>query len=302
MIKQNSKILITGCGGMLGEGVYKEFFGKSNVFATDIDLNETWLKYLDVSKKEDVENNFIKINPDYVIHLAALTDLEYCELNVDEAQATNSNGTKNVVDQARKNNVPLVYISTAGIFDGKKEFYLEEDSPNPINIYGKSKYEGENFAKAYHKSIIIRAGWMMGGGPKKDKKFINKIIKQLNSGVNEISVVDDKLGTPTYTYDMAKIIWYLLDKELYGLYHGCCDGGGSRLDVANFMIKLLNLENKVKVEKVDSDYFKKEYFAPRPTSEKLLNIKLKEKNADLTRDWKICLGEYLKKFNWAINE
>lgn len=302
MIKQNSKILITGCGGMLGEGVYQEFFGKSNVFATDIDLNETWLSYLDVSVKEDVENNFNKIKPDYAIHLAALTDLEYCELNADEAKATNSNGTKNVVDLARKQNIPLVYISSAGIFDGKKEYYLEEDYPHPINIYGQSKYEGENFAKAYYKSIIIRAGWMMGGGPKKDKKFINKIIKQIKSGCDQIYVVDDKLGTPTYTYDLAKIIWHLLDKELYGLYHGCCDGGGSRFDVADFMIKLLNLENKVKIVKVDSDYFKKEYFAPRPPSEKLLNTKLKEKGADLTRDWRVCLEEYLKKFNWGIND
>lgn len=300
MINKNDKVVITGCGGMLGEGVYSEFKDICNVYASDIDVNETWLDYLDVSKKDDVVKYLEKIKPDYIIHLPALTDMEYCELNPEESYLTNTVGVENVTRYASENNIPLLYISTAGIFDGEKEFYNEDDIPNPLSHYGKSKYGGELVARGFHKSIVIRAGWMMGGGPKKDKKFINKIIKQLQDGVKEISVVNDKLGTPCYTYDLAKIIRYLLDNELYGIYHGTCDGGVSRYDVAEKLIKYLGLENKITIREVDSSFFEKTYFAPRPRSEKLVNIKLKEIAPQLTRDWKVCLEEYINKFDWNL--
>ena len=122
-----------------------------------------------------------------MINLAALTDLEYCELNPKIAWETNALGQENICLAAQALNAAVVYISTAGIFDGKKEFYDDFDIPNPINVYGKSKYHGEVITpKLAEKHFVFRAGWMMGGGPRKDKKFINKIFKQLQSGKKEL--------------------------------------------------------------------------------------------------------------------
>lgn len=298
MIKKEEKILITGCGGMLGEGVYYQIKDRCKVFATDKDVNESWLTYLDVSSKDEVDKYLKKISPDYIVHLAALTDMEYCETHSDLAYATNEGGVKNFLPYIRQMNIPFVYISTAGIFDGKKDVYTEDDFANPLSVYGKSKYAGELASRSVTNSIVIRAGWMMGGGPAKDKKFINKIIKQLKAGVRELSVVDDKLGTPCYTYDLARIIESLLDNKMYDIYHGACSGAGSRYDVARFIISSLSLDDQIKVNKVNSDFFRKDYFAPRPRSEKLLNTKI----PGLIRDWHICLEEYLKKFDWGLDK
>lgn len=293
-------MLITGCGGMLGEAVYNQFKNRCKVYATDIDLNEPWLERLDVVSKKEVDRCLERIKPDRILHLAALTDMEYCELHPDEAYAVNTQGVENLALYARRHDIPFVYISTAGIFDGTKDEYYEHDVPNPRSVYGKSKYAGELIARSVNKSIVVRAGWMMGGGPKKDKKFINKIIKQIRTGTAEIAVVDDKFGTPCYTYDLAKLLEYLLDQEQYGLYHGACEGGGSRHDVAMALIKNLGYEDKIVVTKVASSYFKETYFAPRPHSEKLASLKLEEMGVRITRDWRECLKEYISKFNWNL--
>jgi dTDP-4-dehydrorhamnose reductase len=300
MIHKSDRVVLTGCGGMLGEAVYDVFADACQVHASDIDMNVPWLERLDVRVSKEVAAYLKKVKPDYIVHLAALTDMEYCELNPGDAYATNAGGVKNVVDYARDHDIPLVYISTAGVFDGEKDEYVESDTPNPLSVYGKSKYEGELAAKTLPKSIVIRAGWMMGGGPKKDKKFINKIIKQLQAGTKELAVVNDKFGTPCYTYDLAQSIKYLLDHDAYGVYHGACDGGGSRADIARYLLDCFGLASQVKVREVDSNYFSESYFAIRPRSEKLINSELRKIAPHLTRDWKICLKEYIERFKWNV--
>jgi len=189
----------------------------------------------------------------------------------------------------------LVYVSTAGIFDGEKDYYDDWDTPNPINVYGRSKYLGEKYV-TYNmmKYFVCRAGWMMGGGYYKDKKFIRKIIKQIIDGKEELYVVDDKLGTPTYTYDFAKNVLELLKTNYYGVYNMVCDGDCSRYDVAVEIIKLLNKEEKVMIHKVNSEYFSKEYFVNRPRSEKLLNMKLNLRNLNKMGNWRVKLKEYIE--------
>jgi len=137
---------------------------------------------------------------------------------------------------------------------------------------------------------------MMGSGPKKDKKFIQKIMRQIKAGKTELFIVNDKDGTPTYTHDFARNVKVLLDKEFWGLYNMVSGGETSRLEVAQEMVKILNLENKVKISEVSSDYFSKEYFADRPPSERLVNKKLEIRNINLMRDWKIALKEYLENY------
>ena len=300
MIHKSDRVVITGCGGMLGEAVYDVFKDVCHVYATDRDVNTPWLERLDVSSAKDVAVYLNKVKPNYIVHLAALTDMEYCELHPEEAYATNTGGVQNVAQYARDHNIPLLYISTAGVFDGQKDGYTENDTPNPLSVYGKSKYGGELVVKTLPKSIIIRAGWMMGGGPKKDKKFINKIIKQIRAGSKELAVVTDKFGTPCHTYDLAQTIKYLLDHDLYGLYHGACEGGCSRYDVAKTLVEHFSLSSKISIRKVDSSFFKESYFATRPRSEKLINIELKKIAPHLTRHWEVCLKEYLDRFKWNL--
>lgn len=296
----SEKVLITGCGGMLGKAVYQnaiEKYGKENVLATDIDLNEEWLSLLDVRDIRAYEEVFVSWKPTIVLHLAALTDLEYCEQNINDSWATNALGAENAAILCRKYDTLLIYISTAGIFGGEKDEYADFDTPNPLSYYAKSKYHGETFVERYlSKYYIFRAGWMMGGGVKKDKKFINKIYKQIKGGAKELFVVDDKLGTPTYTNDFAKSIFKVIDSGYYGLYNQVCDGSCSRYDVAEEFIKLLGLEKEIKLTQVTSDYFKTEYFAPRPASEKLLNVKLNMRGINYMRDWRVCLAEYAEEF------
>ncbi len=292
------RVLITGCGGMLGDSVYPVFSKNySNVLATDIDLNEPWLKHLDVRDIKECEKVFDEFKPTLVLHLAALTDLEYCELNHENSWATNALGTENIAILCKKHNATMVYISTAGIFDGAKEFFNDYDLPNPLSHYAKSKYHGERFVQEYlEKYYIFRAGWMMGGGMKKDKKFIKKIYNQIKAGKKELFVVDDKLGTPTYTKNFAESIYKVIPTGYYGLYNQVCKGDCSRFDVVVELLKHLDLSDKVKVTKVSSDYFKKDYFAPRPFSEKLINLKLTQRGINYMRDWKECLSEYAQIF------
>ncbi|MDY0161277.1 MAG: SDR family oxidoreductase [Bacteroidales bacterium] len=297
-MKRKERVLITGCGGMLGRAMYKVFVEKyETVEATDIDLNIEWLTYLDVRDFHQCIDKFKEFKPDIVLHLAAHTDLEYCEENHEDSWATNALGTENIGLLAEKHNCTMVYISTAGIFGGEQEYFTDFDAPNPLSHYAKGKYYGERYVlDKVSKSYVFRPGWMMGGGPSKDKKFVNKIYKQIIGGKKEIFVVDDKLGTPTYTYDFANSISKVIETGFYGLYNQVCGGSCSRYDVAVELIDLLGLKEKIKITKVDSEYFKEEYFAPRPYSEKLINLKLDRRKINFMRDWRICLKEYALEF------
>jgi len=291
------RIYIAGCGGMLGEAFYRQFKDEYEIKCTDKDVNEEWLSFLDFRNFEAYKKDVPDFKPDYLFHLGAYTDLEFCEQNPDETYITNTLAVENAVYIANELDIPLLYISTAGIFDGKKKFYDDWDTPNPLGVYARSKYMGERFvvenAKRY---LVCRAGWMMGSGPKKDKKFIQKLMKQIKDGKKELFIVDDKDGTPTYTQDFAKTVKELLKKEYWGLYNCVCGGQTSRLEVARELLKILGKENEIKITTVSSDYFKNEYFAERPASERLITKKLDLRGVNQMRDWKVALKEYIENY------
>ena len=290
------KIYISGSGGMLGDALFNVFNKNYKLKCSDIDVNEDWISYLDFRNLKEYKNDVKSFSPDYLFHVGAFTDLEFCEKNPDQTILTNTISVENATYIANELNIPLIFISTAGIFDGQKDFYDDWDVPNPINQYGKSKYLAELFVQKYSvKSIICRAGWMMGGGPKKDKKFVNKILKQIKDGKNELNVVNDKAGTPTYTYDFANNLKIILENNLWGLYNLVGQGEANRLDVAYKILDILGLTNKIKINKVNSVFFKNEYFAIRPPSEQLINKKLELRSINFMRNWKVCIEEYINK-------
>ena len=292
-----NKIYMAGCGGMLGEAFYRVFSSNYEIKCTDIDVNDTWLTKLDFRNLNEYLNDVNTFKPDYLFHIGAHTDLEYCETNQDDAYNTNTRAVENAVHISNKLNIPVIYISTAGIFDGKKKTFDESDTPKPTSCYAKSKYEGELFVqKNSNKYLICRAGWMMGGGPNKDKKFIQKIFKQIKEGKKELFIVNDKAGTPTYTHDFANNLKLLLENQKWGLFNMVCSGFVKRSEVAKELLSIINLEEKIKITEVGSDYWKKEYFVSRPDSECLINKKLDLLNMNKMRDWKICLREYIRDY------
>ena len=291
------KIYMAGCGGMLGEAFFKIFSSSYELKCTDIDVNETWLSNLDFRNHEKYLVDVSKFQPDYLFHIGAHTNLEYCEINQNDAYMTNTLAVENAVHISNKLNIPIIYISTAGIFDGNKDTYDESDLPIPSSHYAKSKYAGELFVQSNSKKYLIcRAGWMMGGGPNKDKKFIQKIMHQLKEGKKELFIVKDKTGTPTYTHDFVNNLKLLLEKEVWGLFNMVCIGSVKRSEVAKELLTILKLEKKIKINEVVSDYWKKEYFVPRPDSECLINKKLDLLGMNAMRDWKLSLKEYINNY------
>ena len=288
------RIYMAGSGGMLGEAFHKVYGNDNELRCTDKDVNADWLSFLDFRDADAYVKDVEDFRPDYLFHLGAHTSLEYCEENVDDAYATNTIPVETASHLANRLGIPLLYISTAGIFDGAQDTYDDWDDPKPLGHYARSKFMGERFvSQNVRQHLVCRAGWMMGAGPEKDKKFIQKLMAQLKAGKDELFVVDDKLGTPTYTHDFARNVALLLEREYWGVYNMVCGGITGRLEVAQELVKMAGVADNVTVTPVSSDYFAKEYFAARPPSERLITKKLDLRGCNIMRDWRVCLEEYL---------
>jgi dTDP-4-dehydrorhamnose reductase len=297
------RVLVTGAAGMLGHALVPALADAGYVVvATDIDtaVARPWgergptIAELDVRYSGDVLDAVEVIRPDLIVHLAAETSLEICELQPDHAVATNMIGTQNVALAAQRAEIPLAYISTAGVFDGMKTTaYDELDAASPINRYGSSKYAGEHIvATLVDRYFIARSGWMVGGGKAKDHKFVSHMLRQLEDGQTRLFAVGDKLGTPTYAVDFSACFVNLLASDLYGLYHMSGSGSGSRYDVAAKILEVLGRDD-VELIEVGSEHFEAEYFAPRPRCEIMRNLALELHGMDLMRPWQESVTDYL---------
>ena len=294
MMSATRRIYMAGSGGMLGEAFHQVFDLDYELKCTDIDVNAPWLSHLDFRDFDGYRSDVLGFRPNYLFHLGAHTSLEYCEENPDDAYATNALAVEHAAHIANELGIPLLYISTAGIFDGGQETYDDWDQPRPLGHYARSKYMGERFVvQNVREHLVCRAGWMMGGGPAKDKKFVQKLMKQLKNGATELFVVDDKLGTPTYTMDFARNVRLLLGTRFWGTYNMVCQGVTSRLEVAQYLVSTLGLADRISITPVSSDHFAEEYFVARPPSERLITKKLDLRGLNIMRDWRACLDEYL---------
>ena len=188
----------------------------------------------------------------------------------------------------------MIYISTAGVFDGLKRDgpYTEFDDPNPINVYGDSKYQGELFVlRLVPRHFVVRAGWMIGGADR-DHKFVARILAQVREGRATIHAVTDKRGTPTYTKDFAANLLELVGTPFYGRYHMAGKGEGTRFDVATEILEVIG-RTDVTVVPVDSSYFNDEFPTPRLPSEAMRNLMLDLHGLNRMRPWRIALRDYI---------
>lgn len=286
------KILVTGSAGMLGSSMCPILKKKNHeIFATDL-IPAEGIDYLDIRNFKQVEKAVEKIKPDIVLHLAAETDVDKCEIEPDNAFLTNTIGTQNVALVCQKQNIVMLYVSTIGVFYGDKiEPYTEFDIPRPANLYGLSKLEGEKIVQQLlNNYYIVRAGWMVGGGPTRDKKFVGKMIRQMNEKTT-LRAVNDKIGSPTYTVDFSNCVTDLIETGYYGLYHCTNKGYCSRFDVAKKIVEIMGRFD-VTVEPVSSAVFPLP--AARARSEMSRNYKLELLGLDKTRTWEDALKDYLR--------
>jgi len=275
------KIVITGAGGQLGKSLIQLFTDKEyEVFPYN-------KQQLDITNPTNIKEILDKIQPDFLINTAAFTQVDLCETEIEKAYLINGIGPYYLASEAKEKKIKFFHISTDYVFSGEKLTpYLEEDSPGPKTIYGKSKQLGEALALAtYENTTIIRTSWLYGHG---GNNFVNTI-KKLANYSQEIRVVYDQYGCPTYTKDIGIALKQLLTKPS-GIYHVTNSGSCSWFEFANEIISFLN--KRVNIIPVSS----KEYGVktPRPKYSVLSPKKLNS-NGIFLRDWKEGLHEYLKK-------
>ncbi len=287
------KILLTGAAGMLAAEVIKELKQKKHeILAFDVNQRQPDIAKLDITHYTDVLKTIEQVKPDYVFHLAAETDVDRCERDPDHAFRVNTIGTENISLACQKLQIKLLYISTAGVFLGDKQTpYTEFDIPNPANVYGVSKLQGEIIVhRLLSEYFIVRAGWMVGGW-EIDKKFVYKIVQQLKAGQKELKVVNDKFGSPTFTRDFARNLVPLVESNRFGLYHMTNQGSGSRFDIASKIVEFMGLKGQVKINPISSAEFP--LSAPRARSEMMRNYKLDLIDLNRMPHWEESLKEYI---------
>lgn len=296
MKAKHKRVFITGSGGMLGNYAYpfaKDLF--EEVRATDINLTEPWLEHLDVRDTDALSRMFKDMKPELVLHLAAETDCEVCESQPYHSWEVNTKATREIALLCREYGSTMVFISTAAVFPGEQDApFTETDRPSPTMAYGHHKLEAEHHVRTtVDRHFIFRAGWMMGAGPRKDKKYTAKILRQVLAEQSVIYAVTDKVGIPGYTKDFARNLLAVAQTNHHNTYHMVCGGGvGTRYDVARVILDVCQ-RSDIKLEEVDSSYFDAEYYAPRPSSEAMINANLDRIGMNLQRPWQDVLREYI---------
>lgn len=280
------RFLITGYKGQLGFEIARclKENGYTDIIAIDRDT-------LDITNHEAVISYICEKKPDIVFHCAAWTQVDLAEENEDLVYKVNVLGTKSITEACEKINAKLFYFSTDYVFDGKKEgFYLETDKPNPISIYGKTKYLGEEEVLKYDKSFVIRISWVFGIN---GNNFIKTMIK-LSETKKELNIVSDQIGSPTYTLDLAKVLMEIMKTEKYGIYHINNEGYCSWASFAEYIFK--TIKKDIKVNHVTTE----EYLeltnakqAKRPRNSKLSHEKLVKNGFKMLPSWQDATNRYI---------
>lgn len=274
------KVLVTGVNGQLGHDIVEEC-QKRNIEAIGVDVKE-----MDITDAHKVNEVITETKPDAIIHCAAWTAVDKAEDEVELCRKVNRDGTKYIVDVCEKLDLPLMYFSTDYVFDGQgEEPWNEYDERHPLNVYGKTKYEGELEVERLKKHFIIRISWVFGinGG-----NFIKTMLR-LGKERKEVSVVNDQIGSPTYTYDLARLCVDMIQTKEYGTYHATNEGICSWYEFACEIFKQAKMD--VIVHPVDSTQFPTR--AVRPKNSRMNKTELDKHGFTRLPSWQDALERYL---------
>ena len=297
------KVLITGCGGQLGFDVADELTKRGAcVIASDILSFENLINKpscesyveLDITDKNQVFEKLSEYKPDAIIHCAAWTNVDGAEKeeNRDIVKKINVDGTDNLVQYAKQADVKFIYISTDYVFNGKGNTPWKPDDKDfaPLNVYADTKLQGElSVSSQLNKYFIVRIAWVFGLN---GANFIKTMLSLADKGYKELRVVDDQIGTPTFTYDLAKLLADMVETDKYGYYHATNEGG--YISWADFAEEIFRQAKRdVKVNRVTTAEYGLSV-AKRPFNSRLDKSKLVEKGFTPLPDWKDAVTRYLK--------
>lgn len=276
------RTMIFGAKGQLGRDLMQAFGSSGEVRGYD-------LPEVDISDEHSLYPLVEEFGPEIIVNAAAYTDVEAAEDDLTAAIKTNEIGARHLADLANHHEIPVVYFSTDYVFDGKKDAPYEPDDPvSPLGVYGKSKAAGEAAVrKSNPLHFIIRTAWLYGRG---GNHFVDKILRAAQTKP-ELTVVDDEIGSPTFTLDLAEATYYLARTKRYGIYHGVNNGQCSRFDFARNILQIAELDNRV-VPCKSEDYPSK---ASRPAWSVLSPQKLEEATGHSMRTWREALLDYMQK-------
>lgn len=280
------KVLVTGVKGQLGYDVVKEL-EKRGMEAVGVDIEE-----MDITDVASVDAVIKAANPDAVIHCAAYTAVDAAEDNVELCRKVNADGPRNIARVCKELDIKMIQISTDYVFNGVGERPWEpEDKGEPKSVYGLTKYEGELAVREIlEKYFIVRIAWVFGVN---GKNFVKTMIN-LGKTRDKLTVVCDQFGSPTYTYDLAKLLVDMVQTEKYGVYHATNEGFCNWYEFACEIFRQTGIE--VEVAPVTSDQYPTK--AKRPENSRMSKEKLTENGFDRLPDWQDALARYLKEIEY----
>lgn len=276
-----NNILVTGSTGQLGSDVVKELLkrGYSTLSPNRSEFN--------LCSEDSIRNYILNSNCEAIVHCAAYTQVDKAEDEKDLCIKINATATKHIAKCAKILDIPMIYISTDYVFDGTKDGkYTENDETNPINIYGESKLAGEKYVQEIlDKYYIVRTSWVFNIN---GKNFIETMLR-LSKTNNQLSIVNDQIGSPTYTKDLSRLLVDMLETSKYGLYHATNEGYCSWYEFADTIFKLANINIDIKA--INSNEYASR--AKRPLNSKLSKDKLIEYGFKPLPHWEDALKDYL---------
>lgn len=276
------KYLITGGTGQLGHDIVKELISRG-----ELNYLAPTTKEMNITNKDEVEKVILGYKPDIIFHCAAYTAVDKAEEDRENCYNVNVNGTKNIVEVAKRINAKVVYISTDYVFDGtKKTEYETEDITNPINYYGYTKLLGEKEVQQLNDYLIVRISWVFG---ENGKNFV-KTMLNLAETKTELSIVSDQIGSPTYTKDLSKLLLDMIENNKKGLFFATNEDFCSWYEFAEYIFKINNIN--IKLNKVLTKDYKT--LAKRPLNSKLSKNKLDEEGLTRLPSWQDATSRFCK--------
>ena len=287
------KFFITGVTGQLGYDIVRELHKRG-----EFDIYAPSSSELDITNREQVINAILEYQPDIIFHCAAWTAVDKAEVDAKSCGKVNIMGTKNIIDASLEVGAKVVYISSDYVFDGTKVgLYSEEDTPNPMSVYGCTKYVGEEIARHNDRHFIARISWAFG---KNGNNFV-KTMLNLSNTHNELTVVNDQIGSPTYTVDLAKALVEMVHTEKYGTYHINNEGYCSWAEFAQYIMNSNHRDTIIKPVTTEEYYSGKDMstIAYRPRNSKLDKTKLQENGFELLPTWQDAVDRYCSELEQA---